>query len=94
MTEERRAEISGQVMLAVELAHGAMYEVTLEEVREVQAMAKNEESKFHALGPILNPTMYLHAGANPYETVYKRLELATLAVDPRILTGTGRCRKR
>lgn len=87
MTKERTQEIYEQIRMAVTQAWICMAGVTPEEIGELKEEAKREESKFHSLGPIIDPTMYMRAGSDPYEVVHKRLEFAALVVDPVFIKG-------
>jgi len=87
VTEERKQEIYEAVRGSVRAAWVPLAGVTPEEIRELRDEAKREESKFHSIGPIIDPTMYMRAGSDPYEAVHKRLEFAALVVDPVFIKG-------
>jgi hypothetical protein len=54
--------------------------VTAAEVAELRDSAKAEESRWHAVGPIVDPTGYMKADPDGYVRVYKRLQLAEIAL--------------
>lgn len=87
MTEERKQEIYESIRIAVQAVWIPLAGVTPEEIGELQDEAKMEESKFHSLAPIIDPTMYVRAGSDPYEAVHKRLGFAALVVDPVFIKG-------
>ena len=83
MTPERLSEVGAAVTMALKMTRaildGAL--VTQVEIAELRDEAKAEESRWHAVGPIVDPTAY-KAEPDKHKRVHKRLELAAIALDP------------
>jgi Sec-independent protein translocase protein TatA len=82
MTPERLTEVGESIGMAVKMARAMLdgANVTAAEIAELQDAAKAEESHWHAVGPILDPTAYMNADADKYVRVHKRLQLAAIAL--------------
>lgn len=77
-------EVGAAVTMALKMARAMLdgADVTPAEIAELLEAAKAEETRWHSLGPILDPTAYMKSGPDGYARVYRRLELAAIALDP------------
>ena len=84
MTPERMGEVGAAVTMALKMARAMLdgADVTPAEIAELLEAAEAAESRWHAVGPILDPTAYMKSDQKGYARVQKRLELAAIALDP------------
>ena len=87
MTTERMKEIGQRIGEALVIARAMLSDITLDEIEELKRGMRAEEGKYHALMPMLNPTLYIKAAADPYEVPRLRLQFAEVALTPGILEG-------
>jgi len=83
MTPERLVEVGAATISALGMARAMLdgANVTQAEIAELLEAAKAEESRWHSVGPILDPTAYMKSDPKGYVRVQKRLELAAIALD-------------